>query len=232
MALRPRQPAVEAIGVVKLFGTTPALARVTLAVPAGAVCGLVGGNGAGKTTLLRIVATLLRPTAGSVLVNGHDSVRDRAQVRRLIDLLPSAGGFYGELSALENLRFAARMHGLRPSSGELAAALARFGLGRAADERTSAYSSGMLRRLALARLALLRPRVALLDEPYAALDEEGRDLCDELLGELVHDGGSALVATHERERIERLAHLVHRLERGLLVDSQPESAEHDAVLAR
>jgi ABC-type multidrug transport system ATPase subunit len=219
---RPQQPpAVSAIGVVKLFGSTPALIRVSLDVPAGTVAALVGGNGAGKTTLLRVLATAVRPTAGTAHVLGLDVLRHAQRIRALVDLMPSGPAFYSELSARENLRFAARMRGDRAPAEGIDAALETVGLAGAADDRVRTYSTGMLRRLAIARLRVNCPAVALLDEPYGGLDEPGRELVDRLLLDLRADGRTALVATHERARMEAVADAVHRLERGIVVEQQP-----------
>lgn len=213
--------AVATRRLTKLFGTTPALLRAELEVPAGTVCALVGGNGAGKTTLLRILATAARPSSGSASVHGLDVAAQAGAVRRLVDFLPADGGVYLELSALENLRFCVGMRALPTSVDELAEALARVGLAGVADERLRTFSSGMLRRVGLARLIVTRPRVALLDEPYGGLDVEGRDLLDGLLRETRDEGRTAIVATHEQERATALADVVCHLERGIAEVEQP-----------
>ena len=225
-------PAVEAHGLVKVFGVTPALVGVDLLAPRGSVCGLVGGNGAGKTTLLRCVATALRPTLGHVAVLGVDAVRRPADVRPLVDLVATAGGAYLDMSGVENLRFALAMRGTDASDGDVARAFARAGLERAATNRARTYSSGMLRRLALARVLLTRPPVLLLDEPYAALDEAGRELVDAILIETRADGRTALVATHDRQRVAALADAVVRLERGAVVPTPSQQPAASAGGAR
>lgn len=209
----------------KLFGATPAVLLADLDIPAGSVHVLVGPNGAGKTTLLRILATALRPTSGVGRVHGADIVTEPATVRRLIDFLPASGGLYLDLTALENLRFCASMRSLREDDTTLREALARAGLADVAGERVRGFSSGMLRRLALARLIVTRPEVALLDEPYAGLDEEGRELLDRLLSELRGVGRTAILATHEQERALALADGVTRLERGLVETERPALVE-------
>ena len=211
----PAAPAIDARAVVKLFGSTPALVRADIAVPAGTVCALVGRNGAGKTTLLRVIATALRPTSGSVLVHGRDVTLEPSAVRHLVELVPATGGAYEDLTAVENLRFAAAMRGVDRRPRHLEEALDRVGLATVAEEIARSFSSGMLRRLALARILLTRPRVVLLDEPYGALDEEGRELVDELLSEIRADGRTALLATHELARADSLADSLHRVEGGV-----------------
>mgnify|MGYP000203298547 CR=1 FL=1 len=211
-------PAVRTRALTKLFGSTPALVRADVDVPAGCVAVLHGPNGAGKSTLLRLLAGALRPTAGSARVCGFDIVADCLSVRRSIDLLPAAGGVYLELSALENLRFCARMRGLEHGDPELREVLERAGLDPVAGDPVGTYSTGMVRRVGLARLLLTRPQLLLLDEPYAALDEDGRSVLETLLADARGEGRSALVATHERDRSDAIADLAYELDRGVVAE--------------
>jgi len=187
--------AIDAHGIARRFGARWVLRGVTLQVQPGEVVGLLGANGSGKSTLLRILATLLSASAGEATVGGADIKTDPDGVRNHIGYLAHAAGLYDDLSARENLEFAAAMHGLR--SPDLNAALARVGLSAVADERVRGFSAGMQRRLALARLVLGAPRVLLLDEPYSNLDTAGIALMNELIGESVRGGGAALVVLHE-----------------------------------
>lgn len=209
-------PAVCIRRLIKVFGVTPALVGVDLVVSRGTVCGLVGGNGAGKTTLLRCVAAAVRPTRGRLLVFGQDVRAEARQVRALIDFMPASGGAYPDMTAVENLRFALSMRGVRPAVGVVEDAVARAGLESAADELVRTYSTGMVRRLWLARLVLTRAPLLLLDEPYAALDDDGRALVDEIVKEARAGGRSVLLATHDRPRMEALGDVVVRLERGAM----------------
>jgi heme exporter protein A len=187
--------AIDAQGIARRFGARWVLRGVTLQVKPGEVVGLLGANGSGKSTLLRILATLLSASAGEAKVGGADIKQDPDGVRNQIGYLAHAAGLYDDLSARENLAFAAEMHGLR--SPNLDAALARVGLSHVADERVRGFSAGMQRRLALARLVLGTPRVLLLDEPYSNLDTAGIALMNALIGESVRGGGAALVVLHE-----------------------------------
>ena len=231
MAAHATPPAVQTRALTKLFGSTPALLRADIEVPAACVSILLGPNGAGKSTVLRLLAGALRPTAGSASVWGFDVVAEPVAVRRAIDLLPAAGGVYLELSALENLRFCARMRELSHGERELRGALERVGLLAVADDPVRTYSTGMLRRVGLARLLLTRPRLALLDEPYAALDEDGRALLEEFLDETRREGRSALVATHERDRSVAIADCVYQVDRGLVAELTAVAAFGAAVHA-
>ena len=211
-------PAVATREVARLFGRSAALAGVSLEVERGRMVALLGTNGAGKTTLLRILATSLRPTFGTAHVDGIDVAERPELVRPRVAYLSHATGLYDELTAAENLRFAATMLG-RPNPGEAAGhALAEVGLEADADRRVRGFSAGMRRRLALGRLLLAAPSLVLLDEPHAALDAEGAALVDTLLERWRAGGTTVLVATHQADRIIRLADGWARLDGGVVVE--------------
>jgi len=181
--------------VARRFGSRWVLTGASLSVAPGEAVGLIGENGSGKSTLLRILCTLLRPTAGDAAVFGFDVRQSARDVRRLVGFFPPAPGMYEELTARENLEFVRRM-GEQPSASP-DAALEEVGLAGLADQRVRGFSSGMLRRLALARLRMLRPRLLLLDEPYNNLDTAGIALVNATIRETVSGGGSALVVVHD-----------------------------------
>ena len=187
--------AIDAQGVARRFGARWCLRGVSLQVRPGEVVGLAGTNGSGKTTFLRILATLLKPNAGSALVYGHNVSKAPDDVRRHVGFLAHAAGLYEDLTALENLRFAAEMLG-RSREG-LEASLDRVGLARVTNDRVRGFSAGMQRRLALARLMLVRPRLLLLDEPYANLDLPGIAIMNAVITEVRNAGGAALLVLHE-----------------------------------
>jgi len=164
-------------------------------VQRGEVVGLLGPNGCGKSTLLRVFGTLLKPNAGNAFVNGIDVVANPDGVRSNVGYLAHSAGLYEDLTALENLTFAAQMLGLPLMAAETV--LDRVGLGYVASERVRGFSAGMQRRLALARLLLMNPKVLLLDEPYSNLDVQGIALMNSVVGEIIEGGGSALVVLHE-----------------------------------
>ena len=200
---------IEVVGLVRLFGATRVLDGVSLTVASGEAVALLGPNGSGKSTLLKIVATLLRPTRGTAKVAGHDCVRQAEAVRGVLGLIAHGAHVYDDLTALENLRFWATLSGVPADHERLAAALGDVALERHAGARVRTFSVGMKRRLALARLGLGRPRVLLLDEPFAGLDQRGRKWLEGRLEAFKAGGGAVLMATHsfgrELEIADRLA---------------------------
>jgi heme exporter protein A len=192
--------AVELANVAHRLGHRWALRGITLRVEPGEVLAVVGPNGSGKTTLLRVIATSIVPMRGTGRVFGHDLVSDADAVREIAGMLGHATGVYDDLTTTENLTFAMRMHGLIPSAAAIESVLEAVGLRRHISERVRDLSSGMRRRVALARLLLRRPRLLLLDEPYNAFDTTGVVLVDELIRDTARAGGAALVVTHDLDR--------------------------------
>jgi heme exporter protein A len=196
--------AIRLRGVVYGFGGPPVLAGLDLDVSPGRIVALHGPNGAGKTTLLRLLATRLRPWQGEARVLGHDVVRDAHRVREAVALLPVYGGAHGALSGRENLGLAVALRGSGRGGAATVAAidacLERVGLAAVGDHLVRAYSSGMRKRLALARLLLADAPVWLLDEPHAALDEDGRALVDAVVAEARGAGRTVVVASHDLPR--------------------------------
>ena len=196
-------PAVHLEGAVCLLGRFPALAGVDLSVDRGEVVALQGPNGAGKTTILRLCAGLLPLAQGEAQVLGHDLRTESRDVRRLVGLVGHQTSLYDDLTVFENVRFWGRAAGADDRDCE--AALGRLGLdGRLRDLSASRLSSGQRRRASIAAMVARRPELWLLDEPHAGLDEAGRDLIDDLIGEAVVRGATVLFASHERDRVDRL----------------------------
>ncbi|HEX2222115.1 MAG TPA: heme ABC exporter ATP-binding protein CcmA [Candidatus Limnocylindria bacterium] len=214
--------AVVTRDVARLFGETPALAGVSFGMDAGRVVGLLGPNGAGKTTLLRILATAIRPSWGSVRIDGLDPAVNPIEVRERVAYLSHATALYGDLTARENLVFSATLLGLGgvESRERVAAALAAVDLEGVADRRVRGYSAGMRRRLGLARLLLGSPSLVLLDEPYAALDADAMGFVDRLLVAWRDAGVAVIVASHAADRIAAQADGTLRLEGGVAVEAR------------
>ena len=189
-------PLIQVCGVCKTFAGRLVLEDVNLEVRPGEAVALLGANGAGKTTLLRIIATLVRPSRGTVRVAGHDAVREAESVRAHVGLIAHGSWIYEDLTAVENLKFWTTLAGLPADAEALRAALAGVELERVADERARTFSAGMKRRLSLARIVLVRPRVLLLDEAFAGLDQRAGKWLDAHLGTFKAAGGAIVIATH------------------------------------
>jgi heme exporter protein A len=203
--------AVELRGLRREFGERAALDGVDLSLGAGETLVVLGPNGAGKTTLLRILATLLRPSGGEANVLGARLPAEAWKVRGRIGMLGHEPLLYRDLSGRENLRFHARLHGLRGEDAErrIAALLAAVGMERRADERVAELSAGMRQRLAICRCVLHEPELLLLDEPDSNLDAAGRELARDLIGP--GGGRTRVVVTHDPERHQAEADRVLRL---------------------
>ena len=186
---------IRARGIEKRYGRRRVLAGIDLDVPLAGFVLVTGSNGSGKTTLLRIVAGLSAPTRGTLEVDV-----DRARM----GFLAHEPLVYRELTALENLDLFGRLYRVPERRERIGMLLERFGLWEARGERVSTYSRGMVQRLALCRTLLHDPDLLVLDEPYSALDEQGAELLDRELDELV-GRRTLVVATHDPQRLERLA---------------------------
>ena len=158
-------------GVIKRFGAMTALRGIDLELQRGHCLGIFGPNGAGKTTLLRILATLVRPSAGTVCIAGYDAVKEAEKVRPLLGVLSHRTFLYSHLTASENLRFYGRMFGIQKLSERIAEVLQVVDLEAHAHQLVRTYSRGMQQRLAIARTILHYPKLLLLDEPYTGLDQ-------------------------------------------------------------
>ena len=186
------------------FGRRRAVSRVSFTARAGAILGLLGPNGAGKSTLLGMLATLLRPTSGSIRFGSLDPRADGAGLRGRIGILGHDLFLYPELTALENLAFFAGLYRRADAAAVALRALERAGLaGRARDQVTS-FSRGMRQRVALERALIHEPRLALLDEPFTGLDDASAAALVRRLGTLREGGTIVILATHDLDLAEGL----------------------------
>jgi heme ABC exporter ATP-binding subunit CcmA len=223
---------IRTTGLTKLYGAHVALRGVTLEVPAGQVLAVLGHNGSGKTTLIRLLATLARPTAGRGQIGGHDLVDARAAVRRLVAVVGHSSHLYDDLTARENLVFAESLVGRRPDPGRIDAALLALGLDAQGGTRVRTLSSGLRRRVSLARALLGEPRVLLLDEAFAGLDHDSTKRLEEQLHAFKARGGAAVVVTHSLERTLAIADGVAILAGGRIAAQASRASLTDESLQR
>jgi heme exporter protein A len=221
------EAAIELDGLTRNYGERTALAGVTVRVQRGSTLAVLGPNGAGKTTLLRILATLLRPHAGTARVLGKSLPDEGWAVRGRIGLLGHDPLLYRDLTGRENLAYHARLHGVaRERIEEL---LERVGMARRADDPIRLLSRGMVQRLAIARAVLHEPELLLLDEPTSHLDPAAAELVEPLVGR--SSQRTRVIVSHDPGGSIAEADVVIGLRRGAAVFTEPAS-EVDAERVR
>jgi oleandomycin transport system ATP-binding protein len=215
------QIAIEAVGLVKRYGNTTALAGVDLSVPTGTVLGVLGPNGAGKTTAVRILGTLLRPDGGHATVGGYDVVREAGKVREIIGLTGQYASVDEDMSGRRNLVMIGRLLGYSRAQARAKAddLLERFELTDAGERIAKTYSGGMRRRLDLAASLVGDPSILYLDEPTTGLDPHARNGVWETVRNLVLDGTTVLLTTQYLEEADALADSIMVFDKGRVVAS-------------
>lgn len=219
------EPVIHLDQAVSLIGRFPALAGADLLVEPGEVVLLQGPNGAGKSTLLRLCAGLAPLHEGSARVLGTDlsSAPGRRNVRRRVGLLGHGTALYDDLTVEQNVRFWAAANG--SDLGDVDSVMERLGIGgRLRDVPVSGLSAGQRRRTSMAVLVCRRPELWLLDEPHAGLDRDGRDLVDALVKQAVQSGATAVVASHELDRVAGLATRVVEVAGGHVQPIEPDAS--------
>jgi len=191
---------IEVQKLTKSFGHQVALRGVDLRVSEGEFLALFGPNGAGKTTLIRIVASLMRPTGGTVRVRGEDLSKAATALRRHIGLISHNPLLYGDLTPDENLSFFSRMYDLPDAAPRIDTVLEQVGLAARRRDPVRTFSRGMVQRLAIARAILHDPAIMLLDEPYTGLDLQAADMLRSVLQELAASNRTVILTTHNLEQ--------------------------------
>ncbi|MDP9374111.1 MAG: ABC transporter ATP-binding protein [Chloroflexota bacterium] len=212
-------PAIEARGLRKSYGRHEAVKGVDLTVRPGEIVGFLGPNGAGKTTTIKMLTGLLKPTAGSAAILGHDIQRDAPSAKALFGYVPDTPNLYGKLNGREFLRFMARLYRVPTAQAEHRARelLRLFDLTDAASDLIEGYSHGMQQKMALAGALVHDPRVLFLDEPTVGLDPRSARLIKDLLGQLRARGVATLLSTHILEIAERMCDRVAIINGGEVV---------------
>jgi ABC-2 type transport system ATP-binding protein len=210
---------LEAAGLVKRFGKTQALDGLNLTMQPGQVMALLGPNGAGKTTFVNLVATLIRPDAGTLQVNGLDVARQPAAVRRNIALAGQSAAVEPTMTGRENVIMVARLFGASAADArrDAAVVLQQMDLTDAADRQVRTYSGGMRRRLDLGASLVGRPRLLLLDEPTSGLDPRSRLELWDVIRSLVASGTDVLLTTQYLDEADHLASQIAIIDHGRVV---------------
>jgi heme exporter protein A len=220
-SFRPERACIELRGLTVSYGSTVALRPLDLTLYEG-VTGLFGPNGAGKTTLLRVLAGLLRPTGGVVLLGGQDIRSSNESIRRRIGYAGHEAGLYARLTVVENLTLFAQLHGTGPE--RVNEMLERLDLGDRRNTPAGMLSAGFKRRAAVARAVLHEPEVLLLDEPYANLDDEASARVSETVRAWRSPGRVAIIATHGAKKVKAFSDAGIIVQRGSVVSYRRRTA--------
>lgn len=209
---------ITAAHVVKRFDKRNVIDDLSFTIQQGEITGLLGPNGSGKTTMVRLLNGVLRPNAGDISVAGRNPVDQGAEVRRMSGVLTESVDFYRHLSGLDNLRFYARLYGLT-SSSRPAELLDVFGLGPHQDKKVGTYSTGMRKRLGLARALLHDPQILFLDEPTNGLDPEGTQAVLDIIKRLNREKGTTvLICSHLLNQMEAVCDRYLFINEGRLIE--------------
>ncbi|HEX9323410.1 MAG TPA: ABC transporter ATP-binding protein [Xanthobacteraceae bacterium] len=210
---------IEAEGLTKRYNGAAAVDHVSFQVSRGEIFGLLGPNGAGKTTTILMLLGLTDLSEGKARVLGHDPEREPLAVKRRVGYLPDSVGFYDHLTAAENLRYTARLMGMREAEreGRMAAALRRVELTEVADNRVATFSRGMRQRLGLAEILMKEAAVAILDEPTSGLDPQATLELLDMIRALKREGVSVLLSSHLLERVQSVCDRVALFQAGKIV---------------
>jgi ABC-2 type transport system ATP-binding protein len=210
---------IEADGLSKKFGRVQALSELTLTLPPGQPVAILGPNGAGKTTFIRMVATLIAPDRGTLVVNGHDVVREPMAVRRMIGLAGQSAAVEEMMTGRENLVMVARLYGQGRAEAVASAKriLEQMSLVEAADRQAKTYSGGMRRRLDLGASLVGSPRLLLLDEPTTGLDPVGRNEVWDAVHAMSASGTDIVLTTQYLDEADHLAATIVIIDGGRVI---------------
>ncbi|MGD0235287.1 MAG: ABC transporter ATP-binding protein [Syntrophorhabdales bacterium] len=218
------QVIIETEDLTKVYKTQVAVDHVTFNVVQGEVFGFLGPNGAGKTTTILMLLGLTEPTSGKVQVLGVDPTRDSIKVKGMVGYMPENMGFYGDLDAVQSLRFVAELNNLSRDVADerIDAALRTVGLEDEARKKVAAYSRGMRQRLGIAELVVKEPKLAFLDEPTLGLDPDATNRMMDLIESLSCEKGMTIVlCSHFLHMVQRLCRRVGIMIKGKMVAQGP-----------
>ena len=215
------QSLIEIHSLTKNFGLQPVLRGLDLTIAPGEFVALLGPNGAGKSTLLRIVASLARPSLGRVRVAGFDLPAQADSVRRLLGVVSHHPLLYGDLTAAENLYFYGQMYSVPNLQSQISIVLNQVGLLKRRHDLVRTFSRGLTQRLAIGRAILHSPEVMLFDEPHTGLDQDASQMLDAILKEVVAQGRTVLMISHDLPHALARATRVAILSRGKIAFDAP-----------
>ena len=228
----PSGTAIDMRGVSKAYGRSIALNKLDLRVQWGEVLTVFGPNGSGKTTLIKVLASLSKPDTGTIRIAGLDTRRDGSHARRLIGVLTHDPLLYDDLTARENLRFAARMFGIENPRDRIEAVADKLDVASRLDQRVGTLSHGWKKRFSLARALLHNPPILLMDEPESGLDEQALTGLGEVLRDESQRRRTVVLTTHNFERGIEFGDEVAILAKGRMVYRESTSGVGDSNTLR
>lgn len=213
---------IEVKGLTKRFKEIEALKDVNFNVPRGEVLGLLGENGAGKTTTLRILATMLKPTKGTAILNGNDILKNQQAVRKEIGILfGSEMGLYDRLTAKENIAYYAKLNDMDKVKIEerIDYLVDILDMGEYIDRRVGKFSKGMKQKTAIARSIVHNPPIMLFDEPTAGLDVTAARIIHNFINECRKEGKTVVFSSHSMTEVEKLCERIAIIHKGVIVET-------------
>ncbi|MFP3974746.1 MAG: ABC transporter ATP-binding protein [Dehalococcoidia bacterium] len=213
-------PVVETINLTKTYDGTTVVDKLNLSVEEGEIFGFLGPNGAGKTTSILMILGLTEPTEGVARVQGYDATREPLKVKRIAGYLPENVGFYGDMTARENLRYVTRLNRIPDKVAEqrIEDALASVGLSQAVEQEVGTFSRGMKQRLGIADVLIKDPALVFLDEPTLGIDPDGANYILNLIVTMARERGiSVVISSHFLHQVQRICDRVGIMSKGHMV---------------
>lgn len=207
---------IEVLNLKRKFGDSTAIDNLSLSIGKGESIAILGSNGAGKTTLIKVMSTLLRPTSGTIKVNGLDITENAEKIKKQIGVVSHNSFLYEELTARENLEFYSRLYKVSDNK-KIDSLLELVNLQFKADDLVGTFSRGMLQRLSIARSLLHEPQVLLLDEPTTGLDVQSKQTFFKMIKEQNKMGKTIVLTTHHLDEAEELCQKIAIMEKGKII---------------
>jgi ABC-2 type transport system ATP-binding protein len=208
---------IKLIDLTKNYGKLTAVNRINLDVAQGEIFGFLGPNGAGKTTTIRMMAGLLQPTGGSILLGGYDVQKEPLKAKFITGFIPDRPFLYEKLTATEFMHFVSKLYGMKDPTRRISELLDLFGLPEWANELIENFSHGMKQRLVMAAALLHEPKVLVVDEPMVGLDPRGARLVKDIFKDLASKGVTVFMSTHTLEIVEQMCTRVAIINKGDII---------------
>jgi ABC-2 type transport system ATP-binding protein len=208
---------IKLTDLTKKYGKLTAVNKINLDVAQGQIFGFLGPNGAGKTTTIKMMAGLLQPTFGRILINGHDVREEPIKAKSVIGFIPDRPFLYEKLTATEFMHFVAELYEMKDSNQRISELLELFGLSEWANELVENFSHGMKQRLVMASALLHHPKVLVVDEPMVGLDPRGARLVKDIFRDLASKGVTVFMSTHTLEIVEQMCTRVAIINKGDII---------------